>query len=370
MIPAAAHSRPSTVLVDDARLDEMRQLGDRLGDEAVGELAAARPRRGGVLEDVAWRARQEDGACRTLWERVHRTPRWADFQRMLPSASMALQHVIPGGMALMAASLVESYAAARGAKVLVRTGRLERDTLRRLWETARFTSDIATCLGARPGTDAFDNVLKVRLIHAWVRRGMIMRPDWQREAWGLPVNQEDYAWTLMMFSHVYRRAMITLGVSMSPEERSSNHLTWRHVGWLMGVHEDLLTETPAEEEELYLQIAHRQARPDDDSRLLAHQLLRCMAGEPPFYLPTGALYATSRLLVGDQLADAFEFPRAPFWERVVRSASWPLALRRGLLRRVPGAGRAAERVGRGLAVVLLRQGLGREPADFEQRPES
>ena len=54
-------------------------------------------------------------------------------------------------------------------------------------------------------------MINVRMVHAFVRRATLKRPDWDA-SWGHPVNQEDYASTLMLFSHVTLRSLGLLGV--------------------------------------------------------------------------------------------------------------------------------------------------------------
>jgi hypothetical protein len=302
------------------QLEAFRWTGDRLADETYRELVARGLQRQPV-QGIRRLAEEGVPVARQLWNQVTTTPEWVDFARMEPSFRVALQNVIPSGLALMAGSLVESYASARGAKVLVRTGRLQSDTVRRLFETAKFASDIALYRGAKVGNEAWRNVVAVRMMHARVRARLSGAQDWSEE-WGLPVNQEDYAGTLFMFSLVYRRSLQRLGVAIDDEFRAANHHVWRHVGWLMGVDEALLTSTVAEERALYDRVKERQFAPDHDSRRLAHGLLEAMAGRPPFFLPAAALYALSRKLVGDELADAFEFPTSKLWARLWRGTRW------------------------------------------------
>jgi hypothetical protein len=336
----------------------MRLVGDPLADRAVAEVAARRPPYASPLRAVEALAARGEPACRRFVVQTARLPDWVDFEAMLPGHRLSLQNAIPGGIALLAGSLIESYAAAKGAKVLVRTGRLERDAIRRVYETAYFVSSIARSGGAPPGTEAFRTILEVRLVHAWVRRSMLADDGWDAEQWGHPVNQEDYAWTLMMFSHVFRRALTLFGIEMDERERDSSHHTWRWVGHLMGVDERLLSVDRSEERELYLAIASRQAHPDEDSRLLTHRVLDVMSGRPPFFLPREGLHAASRRIVGPRLADELELRDSRRWRALMDASAWPLSFKGRLMRRLPGAPALAEGLGRGLVQAVLHGELG------------
>lgn len=336
-------------------LDAFRTQGDPDADAAYRALRSE-GWAGSTVDGLRRLALDRQPAAARLWEHVHTTPVWVDYDRMTPAFDVALQNVIASGLALMAGSLVESYASWRGAKVLVRTGRLQQDTLRRLYETAAFASDIALCRGARVGNRAWENVVGVRLMHARVRHLLTARADWE-DGWGMPVNQEDYAGTLFMFSLVYRRSLERLGVAVDDEVREANHHVWRHVGWLMGVDERLLTPSPTQEKALYREIRRRQFGPDEDSRRLAAGLLRAMAGRPPFFLPLGALQALSRRLIGERLADEFGFPRSRWWSRVWDSSWWLNAVSSRVARRTPGISRASIRIGEQLTNRIVAAGL-------------
>ncbi len=316
----------------DRDLDAFRHVGDPLADAVVAECARLR-RRGDPVELIEELAREDFEPAVHLLHHVRTVPAWVDFAAMRPAFDVALQNVIPSGMALMAGSLVESYVSGRGAKVLVATGRLRTDTLRRLFETAKFASDLALDGGAQPGTVAWRNVVAVRVMHAWVRHGLRNRADWDHDKWGLPINQEDYAATLFMFSLVYRRSLERLGIPLTASEHAGAQLNWRYVGWLLGVDEALLPTDCADEARRYATMMRRNYTPDDDSRALALSLLDAMSGNAPFFLPRGALHAFSRRLVGDELADALGIERSRRWDLAVGGSRALTAVAAGAARR-------------------------------------
>lgn len=343
------------LLPSDRQLDAFRSAGDPLADEVVS-LFYERLGRYPAQPIEALRELAERGVAPAdeLWAHLNEVPTWVDFDLMEGAFEVALQNVFPSGLALMAGSLVESYASGRGAKVLIRTGRLETDTFKRLFETAKFAADIALCRGARPGNAAWRNVVAVRLLHARVRKFVVKSPGWNFEAWGLPVNQEDYAGTLFMFSLVYRRSLERIGVRFSERAQDGGHANWRWVGHLMGVHPGLLTTTRAEELALYGRMRRRNYFPDDDSRTLAHGLIKAMAGGPPFFLPRAALYSLSRRMIGDELADDLQFPRSTYWGHAVGATGFVNSI---TARAAGRSGRFAVRLGEHLTRTIVDLGL-------------
>ena len=269
----------------------------------------------------------------------------------------SFEHAVLGGLSLLAASLIESFASARAAKVLTRSGRLRRMPERRLFETARFTFDIAASGGAPPGSAAHENVLEIRLLHAFIRQRLLADGTFDVAAWGHPINQEDYASTLLMFSHVYVRGLGQLGVALDQAEREAVHHTWRWIGHVMGIDHELLTASVEDEQRLYAATTRRQFAPDEDSRALAHGLLGAMAGRPPFFLSRTALHVLARRLVGNALGDAFQLERSGPWARGIDGFTLLARARDHIEAHVPMGRLVSRRIGKSVAERIIRNGL-------------
>lgn len=335
--------------VTDAELDAFREVGDPLADAVVEQLVQVGERLAPSLKVVEGVADVHRGACRDFLAEVHRVPEWADLEFMRIAHERAIQNTLPSGIALLAGSLVESCGSAMGAKVLIRAGGLTEYAVRRVYETAQFVFDIADT-GAAPGTKAHRRIVEVRLLHALVRRRMLARDDWE---FGLPVNQEDYASTLLMFSHVYLRSMHLLGVPLTETEENAVHHAWRYCGWLMGIDEMLLSRDRNEERALYAQITRRQFQPDEDSRKLAVGLLDAMAYRRPFYLPAAALHQLSRRLISDPVADELTLRRSRTWDALLRTIPVSTLIQNEVAKRVPMGRRLGSWSGRRLCHWVL-----------------
>lgn len=53
-----------------------------------------------------------------------------------------------------------------------------------------------------PGGSGWAAVLRVRLLHSAVRTRLMGQSDWDKDAWGVPINQEDLLVTQLAFSQV------------------------------------------------------------------------------------------------------------------------------------------------------------------------
>jgi hypothetical protein len=117
-------------------------------------------------------------------------------------------------------------------------------------ETAQFAWDAVQPGGLRPGAAVATAILKVGLLHAWVRV-LCRRGGYDVAQLDEPNNQEAMCGTLMLFSHGVLKALQKLGVAVTEAEGESYHKLWRYAGALMGVDERKLPETWAGERALY-----------------------------------------------------------------------------------------------------------------------
>jgi hypothetical protein len=123
----------------------------------------------------------------------------------------------------------------------------------------------------------FKSTLRVRLIHALVRRHVAETPDWDVTEDGIPLNQLDMAATQLAFGPLYLLGARTLGMIITRDEgRAVMHLI-RYAGHLMGIEDELLPWTEQEGRRmLYHMLLSVVGRPDDAGRQLANSL----ANEP------------------------------------------------------------------------------------------
>jgi hypothetical protein len=329
--------------LDEARArfgDRVDRLGafltrvDPLADEAVASIEST-PGGWQLFERAAAHGlasvpEAPDG-LRALFDAVGRVPVWVDWETVDRGGSVLLRVGPLGGIVLAYKSLVLGYASPGGNKPLVFSGRLEQQAARRLNETARFVQATITPGAMRPHGQAWQITLKVRLIHAHVRRMILKQGGWNDE-WGAPINQHDEAGTSLLFSVAVLEGLRQLGVHVTRRDGEAYMHLWRWSGWLMGVEPELLPATESEAMRLGHLIAATQGAPDDDSRRLTRALL-----DAPLHTargPHGRVNARRvvrfgsamcRALIGDELAAQLAVPRThwryvvPFARRLVSS---------------------------------------------------
>lgn len=223
-----------------------------------------------------------------------------------------------GGAVLGARSLVLGYASPGGNKPLVFSGRLKEQAARRLNETARFVQAVCRPGGMRPFADGWQITLKVRLIHAQVRKMILSSGRWNGEAWGVPVNQHDLAGTTLLFSVSIIDGLRRLGMRVSADDAEAYVHLWRWTGRTIGVDADLLPTSEPDAMRLAELIAMTMGEPDQDSRDLTRALFdaafegrygQAEIREARRSVMLGRVIC--RELVGDDLADKLDVPRLP-----------------------------------------------------------
>ena len=281
MTPSRYHDSPQVHALYGARV---AQLGaalsrtDPLADAAVlafRELPKgegwAQLQRG--LEGGAASVPHAHPAIRALLREVEVVPAWVDWDVVDRAGELLLRAGPIGGLVLSLASLPYGYASPAGNKPLAFSGRLTEQAPRRLMETARFVHAVCVPRALHRGGDGFQVTLKVRVMHAQVRRLLWDSGRWDADTWGEPINQHDLAATTLLFSVVVLDGLRKLGLRPSAREAKEYLHLWRYVGWLMGTEEALLPVTEAELFKLADLILVTQGEPDDDSRALTAALM-------------------------------------------------------------------------------------------------
>lgn len=217
-------------------------------------------------------------------------------------------------MVLFCKALPECYSCWRGAEVLYRTGRMIQQTpdfrnyARRLMETAQFVLDVLVeggleADGPQSSGRGLAAIRKVRLIHAAIRHYLLAQ-GWDRDTYGVPINQEDEAGTLMSFSITVLQGLEALGVDLEPEEKEDFIYTWGLVGRLLGIAPELIPGSVDEAVALTDAILSHQVGPSEAGRVLTRSAIDYMA-----YMSPGTLFDTypealMRYLVSDSIAEA------------------------------------------------------------------
>lgn len=194
-------------------------------------------------------------------------------------------------------------------------------------------------------------------------------PAWDASN-GVPVNQEDLAYTLLTFGYLIPQGLARWGIVFTPAECEAFWHRWRFIGHLMGVQEALLPRTVSEARVLHDRILARQRAATAMAGTLTQELLHFFGD----YLPPRFRLAVPALMIRSQLGPDAELllgaTRPPAWMDVVYRLVLLPALRVvGFMRRSVGRflplGTAwLDRIGHEASTALIdswRDGYDRRP---------
>jgi ER-bound oxygenase mpaB/B'/Rubber oxygenase, catalytic domain len=346
---------------------------DPLADAVVASLAELSPADRHQLIESALSGdfAGAPAPLRALCEAARVVPPWVDWERLRRAHEVFVRPGILGGLTLGLRSLVYGYAAPAGNKPLAFSGRLKERADRRLAETGKFVTAATALEGLRPGALGWQLVLKVRLMHAEVRRLVLGSGRWSHERWSEPINQHDMLATILLFSCVFIDGVRLLGVHVSRDEADDYQHLFRWVGELIGVSPELLPSTHAEATRLADLVLLTQGAPDDDSRELVNALLdgplrlaKTSGERRRAEVHVSISRGLCRSLIGDEMADALGLSRDGHrhWALGVRAT---LRLLESARRGVPRLNDWVQLVGTRYWDFTVSQGLGGVPARYE-----
>lgn len=343
-----------------AYLDGM-WVGDPLADafvadfEALGRGRLMRQLRRAIRDGVDSVADAPD-SLRALFAQLDATPDWVDLDLVDQAQEHVLRYARETGIVLGAASLLAGYANPTASRPLQLTGRYIESAGMRTVEVASWLRATTDRGGLRRDGLGFERTVRVRLIHAMVRHHLRHSPDWDVDAWGVPISQSHLAYTLDEFCLIPLRAVRHLGAVYMPHEIEGQYAKWRYLGHLLGVGAELLPATQADQERL--EDLHLLTRPPMEEFCrdlvrgintdflvpeVAELLPRPLRGRAPW-----VVHGLERLFLGDGLADDLHLPPSRAG-RVVSAAGAGLRPLRALANRSPAALDRATRAGRAYA---------------------
>jgi hypothetical protein len=319
----------------DSFLDEMRQVGDPLADDVVTSLFktsgvfAVRKLMSTLVANDQPTPDQLPPELKTYLEA---TSQIAQTDSSVAAAGERLFETFGPEMlvTLLCYSLPACYADRKGVQVLYRTGYLEQRVNSRVFQTAQMVIDVMTPGGMAADGNGVRSAQKVRLMHAAVRWLILNNPEtpWD-PALGVPINQEDLGFTLMTFAYVMLDGLNKLGIDVRPEEQKSFLETWKAIGRIMGVREDLLPDDISAAQTLFETVGKRQNEPSPEGKAMTQALLDMLS---KYGIPGPALM---RHFLSAELADGFGIEKHSFQEWLIervashlrlvdRMVAWPI----------------------------------------------
>ena len=295
-------------------------IEDPIADAAIDELADVSPHEvGGFIK--AGIDGTDNGALRDappllqkFFEDATTLPDWLDLEAFTPGVRMFHKNtrLVLAGMA--GGVLVEGFTT-NIAKSFFITGRLRDQGVRRLQQNNRHMVEIFIPGGLERYGDGWKLSVRIRLIHAQVRRLLNNSEEWDTASWGVPLSAAHTGFALTAFSARLLHHMRQLGGRFSDEEAESFMAVWRYSGLLMGIPEGILMHDRADALRLYEIGLMCEPELDIESIVIAHNLVNSSPLVVGITQPDERralakyIYSVSRAMIGNTMADKLNYPR-------------------------------------------------------------
>lgn len=217
---------------------------------------------------------------------------------------------------LLFRALPYTYMAEKPANVLRMTKLLKTQPKRRIFETAQFVFDVMEKNWWEPDQRGILTALKVRIMHAAMRQVILDNDYGERwnDDWGKPISQEDLIATNQVFSLEFFKGMELLGDPLTPEQQKAWFHTWKTIGRIMGVQENLISKDVEEAWTLQNAVYNHLFRDEPVSGTqLAEALVEAL---DDLYMPLKlVLILMKKMLEDDLYPDCFERMLGPKYEK-------------------------------------------------------
>ncbi len=294
-------------------------IGDPEADALAEELANLPPQRSTALIEAGMdndldTLRGAPPLVRDFFEKLDTPPDWVDYSAFIPGIRMFHRNskLILG--AFVGGTLVEGFSTNISKSFFI-TGRIRDQGVRRLKQNNRHMIEIFMPNGLERDGDGLKLSVRIRIIHAQLRRLLRSSEDWDMEAWGLPISSAHLGFAITAFSARLLTHMKNLGaVIRSDEERQSFMAVWRYTGYLMGIPETILFQTEQQALRLFRIGGMCEPKPEEESVAMANALVNSaplvIGIDDPDERRNLAKYvfSVSRALIGSPLADELKYP--------------------------------------------------------------
>lgn len=295
------------------QLDKFRKIGDSLADIAVEELLSSKGREGffPFLAELQYNAQLPkadwSSGLLNLWQDVNRRVDWEDGETIKFAHQVSEEHLHEILHVLGFLSLPYCYAAADGARVLINSKKIVENPGIRLADTAEFVLNLISPNAFEPLGKGYASIFKTRLIHAATRYFILKHQVWDMK-FGLPVNQEDMAGTLLSFSLMVIKGISKLNKRLSATEKAAYLHLWNVIGARLGLHAELIMERYADAEALEMAIRDRHFKESDEGQKLANALATYYQSNLPPFVPQDWPIRQMRFMLGEEVSQTLNLP--------------------------------------------------------------
>jgi hypothetical protein len=302
-------------------LSSLREVGDPFTDGLIEQTYAE-----GGWEAIiklnrflqTWQAPVTDDivpGIRKFLEEPVEYPAWVNLDQLHEAYNLFYRHPLEVLLVLFLRSFPQFLADADAAQVFYRMDIFKPQTIKRFtFEMIQIIFDILRPGGLFPppaNGEGITALKKLRLHHSVIRFQLHNEPKLQPwdPAWGVPINQEDLACSLLAFSLWDLDGLKKLHISLAAREQEATLLLWNVIGYLLGLRDELRPVNLEEATELLRQIGLRQFRPSKAATTLVRQLLGVASDMLPWCFK-GVPLILMRFLMDPFFIKLLKVPRA------------------------------------------------------------
>lgn len=251
---------------------------------------------------------------------VGRLPAWADLDKIERASDLFMTNGAMSSVILFCSSLPECYHHPSISSLLQSSGNLEHQTAYRIRSTATMVFPVMLGGGLTQGDGCgILPVVRSRFTHSVIRNlvlrghpadrcrvgedGAILLPQgpwvehvdagsdrkdpfqslffngWDLARFGMPCNQEEQAYVLLCFSHVFLRGMHRMGVRLSSAQEEDFLHAWNAIGHVLGIDRRLMATSQGEAASLLSRIRSQSVQSQERNAAqpaLANALINTM----------------------------------------------------------------------------------------------
>ena len=295
-------------------------IGDPVLDPIMEELSSVSP---AVLHHFIWAGIEQQHdvlhkapqILRDFFRDLDEPPPWLDHDAFRPGVRAFHANVDLMLVAFVTGVLIEGFSTliAKSFNITGRTAKAKR----RLQQNNRQLMDIFYPGGLQRENDGWKLSTRIRFVHGRIRALLSRSEEWDHGAWGTPISAAHLGLAISIFSQRLLECALRVGGRFTEEEKESVLGVWRYSGYLMGIPETILYTTGAEAKKIYQVGFMCEPPPDADSIAVANGLIQAIPSVAELTDPaemksvTNLAYRLSRALIGNRLADQFEYPKTP-----------------------------------------------------------
>lgn len=242
-------------------------------------------------------------------------PGWLDRDAFQPGIRAFQRNSVLILSAFVTGVLIDGFSTLIS-KSFAQTGRIFENGVWRLKQNNRHQMEIFLPGGLDRHGEGWKLSVRIRFVHAQIRRLLGRTAEWEHDAWGVPVSAAHLGYSVACFAARTVKHSESLGARYSREERASFHHVWRYAGYLMGIPETILFTDEAHALHMYRIGSLCEPPPTEDAIVMTNALINSAPLVANITDPSArrklvnqVIYPISRALVGNRLADQLNFPR-------------------------------------------------------------